>query len=392
MASIRHETASLQLISGHGLFKIDVTAVPSGGIIMPLKNISVMIKPASSLCNLRCRYCFYADISQNRETASNGIMDEGTCDTVIDRISEALGGHGTANISFQGGEPTVAGLKYFIHFTETMKKYPHVRVNYALQTNGTLIDEEWAKFFHDNHFLIGISLDGYKLNMDQFRFDAENSSVYDRIMKTVKLLRKYKVEFNILTVVTKQLAEHPKALAKFYRDQKFDYVQLIPCLPGFYDKEDPFALTTEKYASFYIDFFDEWLRYARNGTFISVGLFENLHAMVHGQMPYQCGMLGRCTVQYVIESNGDTYPCDFFCLDEYRLGNLKTDSFESLFNTETAKTFINESECTKKPCGTCRYMNMCNGGCRRQNICYLNEEECAYQKVLDHVLPVLSKM
>ena len=114
--------------------------------------------------------------------------------------------------------------------------------------------------------------------------------------------------------------------------------------------------------------------------------------MAHGRMPYQCGMLGRCNVQYVIESNGDTYPCDFFCLDEYRLGNLHTASFEELFGTETAKTFVKESGCTKKPCETCRYTNICNGGCRRQNVCYLNEEECAYQKVLDHVLPVLSRM
>lgn len=359
---------------------------------MPVKNISIMIKPASSLCNLRCRYCFYADISENREIASSGIMSEETCDTVIARIAEALGERGTANISFQGGEPTVAGLPYFVHFTEKMKEYPGVKVNYALQTNGTLIDEEWAQFFHDNHFLIGVSLDGYKLNMDLFRFDAENRSVFERVMRTVKLLRKYKVDFNILTVVTSQLADHARALAKFYRDSRFDYVQLIPCLPGFYGKEDPFALTPEKYASFYIEFFDEWYRLAKNGTMISVNLFENLHAMVHGRMPYQCGMLGKCTVQYVIESNGDTYPCDFFCLDEYRLGNLHIASFEELFGTETAETFVRESGCTKKPCETCRYAGICNGGCRRQNVCYLNEEECAYQKVLDHVLPVLSRM
>ncbi|MDO4521109.1 MAG: radical SAM protein, partial [Erysipelotrichaceae bacterium] len=110
---------------------------------MPAKNISVMIKPASSLCNLRCRYCFYADISENREIASSGIMSEETCDTVIARIAEALGERGTANISFQGGEPTVAGLPYFVHFTEKMKEYPGIKVNYALQTNGTLIDEDW---------------------------------------------------------------------------------------------------------------------------------------------------------------------------------------------------------------------------------------------------------
>lgn len=359
---------------------------------MPLKNISVMIKPASSLCNLRCRYCFYADISENRATASNGIMSEETTDLVIDRIAEALSGKGVANISFQGGEPTVAGLSYFTHFVTKMKEYPDVRVNYALQTNGTLLDETWAQFFHDNHFLIGVSLDGYKLNMDQFRFDVNHQSVFDRIMKTIRLLKKFKVEYNILTVVTSQLADHAKGLMKFYKDSHFDYVQLIPCLPALNDKEDPFALTPEKYASFWISFFDEWYRALENGTRISVNLFENIHNMIHGNPPYQCGMLGKCTVQFVIESNGDTYPCDFFCLDEYRLGNLHTQSFQELFESERASSFVSGSQCTKKPCEQCPYLGMCNGGCRRQNVCYLNDETCAYRKVLDHIIPRLSRI
>ncbi|MBR3357283.1 MAG: radical SAM protein [Solobacterium sp.] len=359
---------------------------------MALRNISVMIKPASSLCNLRCRYCFYADISENRTVASNGIMQEETTDCILSRINEALNGKGTANISFQGGEPTVAGLDYFRHFTEEMKKYSGIIVNYALQTNGTLITEEWAQFFHEHNFLIGVSLDGYKLNMDKFRFDAENNSVFDRIMKTVKLLRKYKVEFNILTVVTDDLASHAKALLKFYRDNQFQYVQLIPCLPGFSESTDVFALTPEKYASFYIEFFDAWLREYKRGNPISVNLFENLYGMAHGEMPYQCGMLGRCTVQYVIESNGDTYPCDFYCLDEYMLGNLHESSFAQLRDTGNAEKFLAGSACRRKPCDTCPYIRICNGGCRRQNVCYLTDEYCAYQKVLDHILPVLSRM
>ena len=357
-----------------------------------MKMLSVMIKPASSLCNLRCRYCFYADISENREVASNGIMTDDMLDVVISRISEELSGKGTANISFQGGEPTVAGLDYFRKFTEKMKQYPDIKVNYALQTNGTLITEEWAQFFAEHHFLLGVSIDGYKLNMDQFRFDAKGNSVFDRIMDSVKLLRKYKVDFNILTVVTNDLAKHGKALYRFFRDNHFDYVQLIPCLPGFHESMDQFALTPAEYADFYNTFFDEWLKDVKKGKPISVNLFENLYGMAHGQMPYQCGMIGRCIPQYVIESNGDVYPCDFYCLDEYLMGNLNESSFTQLRETEVTKNFIRSSACRKKPCETCRYVKMCNGGCRRQNVCYLNDEECAYQKVLDHVLPVLAKM
>lgn len=359
---------------------------------MPSKSISVMIKPASSLCNLRCRYCFYADISENRTVASNGVMSEETTDLIIERINEAIEGKGIANVSFQGGEPTVAGLDYFRHFVTQMKKYQGIKVNYALQTNGTLIDEAWVKFFKENNFLIGVSIDGYKLNMDEFRFVASGKSVYYAIMDNVKLLRKYKVDFNILTVVTKDLAKHAKALFRFYKENRFEYVQLIPCLPGFHESTDVFALSVNEYASFFNEFFDEWLKELRKGNAISVNLFENLYGMAHGQPPYQCGMIGMCTLQYVIESNGDTYPCDFWCLDEYLLGNLHEQSFSDFNQSETAKKFIRESKCSRKPCEICRYLKTCNGRCRRQNICYLNDEECAYQKVLDHVLPVLSRM
>ncbi len=357
-----------------------------------MKTISVMIKPASSLCNLRCRYCFYADISENRMTASNGIMSEETTDLVIRRIAEALDGKGTANISFQGGEPTAAGISCFRHFVSKMKEYPDIKVNYALQTNGTLLNEEWAQFFYENKFLLGVSIDGYKLNMDAFRFDEKKQSVFDTIMANVKLLRKYKVDFNVLTVVTSDLSKHAKGLFRFYKENRFDYIQLIPCLPGFHESTDIFALTPETYADFYNAFFDEWIKEVRKGKMYSVNLFENLYGMAHGQMPYQCGMLGRCTAQFVIESNGDTYPCDFYCLDEYLMGNLHEKSFEELRNQEVTKRFIQTSGCMKKPCETCRYKNMCFGGCRRQNVCYLNDKTCAYQKVLDHVLPVLSRM
>lgn len=361
-------------------------------MIMAERQISMMIKPASASCNLRCRYCFYADIGENRMTASYGIMKEETADILCQRINEALAGEGRANISFQGGEPTLAGLDWFRRFTAAMKQYPGIQTVYALQTNGTLIDEEWADFLAENHFLIGISLDGYQANMDHYRFDAEGKSVYYRILQTAGLLRKKQVEFNILTVVTKKLAAHPEALLKFCLDHHFQYVQLIPCLPALNSEDDPHALSPKEYAGFYNRFFDEWLKQLQKGKQISVNLFDNLYEMLQGRMPYQCGMLGRCTVQFVIESNGDVYPCDFWCLDEYRMGNLHETGFAGLLQSDAAKTFLKTDACTKKPCEGCRYMHMCGGGCRRQNVCWLNDEMCAYRQVLDHVLPYISRL
>ncbi len=356
-----------------------------------MKSISVLIKPASSLCNLRCRYCFYIDESEKREEASHGVMLEEMTDRLIERIAEALLQEGVANISFQGGEPTVAGLDYFRHFVGKMQEYPKIEVHYSLQTNGTLLNEEWAAFFAKHQFLIGVSLDGYETNMNDFRYDIQKKGVYTKVMRGIDTLEKANVEYNILTVVTKNLAKHGKALLEFYHTHKFRYVQLIPCLPSLgSEQEDDMSLTPELYDTFYLDFFREWKKLVFKGEVISVNLFENLMGMLYGYPPYQCGMIGKCIPQYVIESNGDVYPCDFYCLDEYRLGNIQSSSFEDL--KVNSEAFLNSSGCTKQPCNICRFVNMCNGGCRRQNVCYLNDSVCAYQKVLTTILPELYEL
>lgn len=354
---------------------------------MDMNNISVLIKPASSLCNLRCRYCFYANEAENRDISSHGIMREETVKILTSRINEALEGKGTANISFQGGEPTTAGLDFFRTFVSSMQKYPGIQVQWSVQTNGTLLNEEWAEFFHEHHFLVGVSLDGYQKNMDQFRVDTRNKGVYWSVNKGIDCLKKAGVEYNILTVVTRQLAEHPKALFSFYKEHHYEYVQLIPCLPPLDGSDDGISLRSQDYESFFIEFFDAWDKDARKtGKPLNVNLFDNIMGMLQGYAPYQCGMLGRCSVQYVIESNGDVYPCDFYCLDEWKLGNLKDDSFAQLAEKNSAESFMKTSSCRKAPCSSCRYQNMCNGGCRRQNACYLTDEHCAYQKLLDHIV------
>lgn len=150
------------------------------------------------------------------------------------------------------------------------------------------------------------------------------------------------------------------------------------------------ALTPELYASFFKGFYEAWNEdFIKTGKPLNVNLFENIAAMLEGYPPYQCGMLGRCSQQFVIEANGDVYPCDFFCLDEVRLGNLMDSSFRQFRQTENAESFITSSECKKKPCETCRYVNICSGGCKRQNVCYLTDDYCGYREVLDLIVPGL---
>lgn len=356
------------------------------------RNLSVLVKPASSACNLRCRYCFYEDVSRNRQTASFGTMPEETMALLVSRIAEALQEDGTASVSFQGGEPTVAGLPWFRRFVSEMKKHPGIQVNYSMQTNAVMLNEEWARFLHENHFLTGVSLDGFQSNMDRFRMDASGNGVYYQVLNGIEQLRRAGAEFNILTVVTSALARHPEALLNFFITHHFDYVQLIPCLPGLEGEGSEMALTPALYASFYCRFYDTWEKEVRKGRGISVSLFENLAGVLLGKGTYQCGLTGRCTVQYIVEANGDLFPCDFYCLDEYRMGNIRDASFRELYRSEGAVRFLSGSSCEKTPCADCPYRSFCHGGCRRQNVCWLTEQECAYREVLDHVLPRLRRL
>lgn len=354
--------------------------------------VSVMVKPASSACNLRCRYCFYADVASSREVAGHGVMQPATAALLAQRLAEAVDFSGDANISFQGGEPTVAGLDWFQQFAREMAQYPNVTPHWSLQTNATLLTQEWAEFFAEQGFLVGVSLDGPRSNMDSFRFDAAGEGAYARVMDGIELLRAAGVEFNVLTVVTRQLAQKPKQLMQFYLSHGFEDVQLIPCLPPLDGSDDGMSLRPQDYRSFYLGFFRAWQKAAQQGRMVRVNLFENVLGMLMGHPPYQCGMLGSCTVQYVVESNGDVYPCDFYCLDEYLLGNLADAPLRELGTSTSATTFLAGQDCRRTPCATCSYARICNGGCRRQNVCYLTDESCAYQDVLAEIVPTFARL
>jgi len=354
--------------------------------------VSVMVKPASSACNLRCCYCFYADVAATRAVAGHGVMQAETAALLAQRLAEAVDFSGDAYVSFQGGEPTLAGLDWFRSFAAEMDRYPGVTPHWSLQTNATLLDKAWCAFFAERDVLVGVSLDGPRANMDTFRFDAAGEGAYARVMHGIELLHQAGVEFNILTVVTRQLAQRPKQLFQFYLQHDCADVQLIPCLPPLDGTDDGMSLRPRDYRSFYLGFFRAWQKAFQQEKLIRVNLFENVLGMLMGHPPYQCGMLGRCTVQYVIEANGDVYPCDFYCLDEYRLGNLADAPLHELSTSAGAKAFLSGQACRREPCATCPYARICNGGCRRQNVCYLTDDGCAYRDLLVEAVPALARM
>lgn len=351
---------------------------------------SMLIKPASSLCNLRCKYCFYEDVSNHREEKSYGIMTRETVDILLERLFSFLKAPAAISFVFQGGEPTLAGVEYFAYFTkkadELNKK--NFEINYSIQTNGTLIDEEFCKLFQDRKFLVGISQDGPPQFHDYNRINAKMLETYDQTKQAIKLLKKYSIDFNILSVITKQMAKKPKTLFNYYRKMNFNYIQLIPCLKSLDyiagGDINKFDLTPHEYAMFMKDFFQLWYdELTKNNNYISVRQFDNLVTMLKGQPPEQCGLSGRCNIQCVVEADGSVYPCDFYVLDEYKLGNLHTETIEQLVYSTGSKAFMNDTVSESSLCKSCKVYGLCGGGCKRYRSFYSEEEGyCPYQDFL----------
>lgn len=354
-----------------------------------LDYMSYLIKPASASCNLRCPYCFYTDVAETRCIPNFGKMKNNTTQALIDGAFNAVKENGQIQFSFQGGEPTLAGLSYFENFinrvNEKLEVMPLVTVNYSIQSNGTMFTRDWFPFLKANRFLVGISLDGYQENTDEFRIDIRGIGQYHTIMKNIEILKDYEIDFNILTVLTQKLAKDPERLYHFYKEHGLNHVQLIPCLPNLDLKDDKDALDARSFARFYKPFYDLWFEDYKLGNPINIGLFNNIIPMYIGIAPDMCGMLGKCAPQFVVEGDGSVYPCDFFVLDEYKCGNVHDHSVYELLGKSTMIKFLNESNNPSSACDSCSFKNICHSNCKRQNVVLFDESGyCGYQDFLNH--------
>ncbi len=316
---------------------------------------------------MRCRYCFYHDVSNLRQVKSFGMMTESTAENLIKKAFAFADGESVA-FAFQGGEPLLAGLDYFKSFVRLVRKHneQNSTVFFGLQTNGTLVTDEWAAFFRENDFLIGLSLDGgYKDN--QFRLDRDGRNTYEKIIAASELLKKHGVSFNILTVLTGYCAEHIDTVYKSLTQKGFKYLQFIPCLRPFGDKsENEMYMTNRQYAKFLIHGFNAYVRDYVREDYTSVRYFDNLVRLFLGHTAEQCGVCGHCMHQFVVEGNGNVYPCDFYCTDEWLLGNINDHNLDSLAHSEKATEFLRESLKVDAECKACRFYPLCRGGgCKR---------------------------
>lgn len=339
-----------------------------GGIVLPA--VSIMLKPASSSCNLRCSYCFYAEEAACRSHANRGRMTDETANNVIAKAFAFAGTAADAHISFsfQGGEPLLAGLPFFRFFVDTVKKQNrfHIPVDYALQTNGILLDSVFADFFAKEQFLIGLSLDGVRMVHNRFRTDAKGTGTYDAVSRAVQILRAHAVQYNILCVVTDELCEHGDAVWNALREHR--YLQFIPCLPPLTDTIPSFAPKQEHYAAFLSAIFRGYYRDFRAGAPVSVRTFDNWLNLLLRCPPESCAMCGVCMPSLVVESDGDAYPCDFYALDDYLLGNLNDSdtAIADLLRSPQMQAFLSASHAIPDACRRCRYYPLCRNGCKRE--------------------------
>lgn len=331
-----------------------------------MRSLAVMIKPASSLCNMRCSYCFYADEASMRSIKSFGIMKADILDTVIRRIFEYADEY--VSIVFQGGEPTLAGLDFFRQAVDFIEKYNvhHIPCDLSVQTNGLLIDEDWCRFFRKNRFLVGLSLDGFPALHDANRLDAEGKGTFDRSVKALELFEKYGIEYSVLCVVTKKATQNARKLFQFFRKNGWQHVQFIPCLDPIDGQTYPWSLTAEDYGRFLCELFDCYYEAAYTGNPIDIRFFTNVILQLKGQPPESCGMSGVCVCSPTIEADGSVYPCDFYVLDDYRLGCIQDTSMKELLECDRAKSFVEASLKLDAECPQCEYYGICRGGCRRE--------------------------
>ena len=331
-----------------------------------MKQISVLVKPASSLCNMRCRYCFYEDESACRSVASYGRMTRETAQAVIRRV---IGWADEVTFGFQGGEPTLAGLPFFEWFADRAEQtaaaqHRPVAVHYTLQTNGLLLDEAWCAFLSRRRFLVGLSLDGDAETHDRCRPDARGQGTFSRVWRARELLDAFGVDYNLVWVLTEETARSPERVWDFLVRADVRYVQFIPCLGPLDDTPSPDQLSPERFCSFYTTLYRLWDRELRAGRYRSVKFFDDLLNLLLYRRVTACGFTGRCAMQFVVEADGSVYPCDFYVLDRWRCGSFRENTVEEL--QEAARGFLCRDRQLPDRCLSCRWKGFCGGGCVRQ--------------------------
>ena len=372
------------------------------------KRFHAMVKPVGSLCNLDCSYCYYLHKQEMLAQPKAPRMPDELLEQHVRQYIEAQTGDEVV-FSWQGGEPTLLGVDYFRRVVDLENEYkkPGQRIENDLQTNGTLLDEEWAIFLKENNFLVGLSCDGPKFLHDKHRYTKGHNATHSKVVATAKLLKKYRVPFNALCVVNYDNAKYPLDVYRFLtRHLGARRVQFIPIVeprvfqsiaphewdprslpvidtpqarPGHADSVvTDWSVDPDDWGNFLCAVWDEW--YKRDFGVIHINLFETAIAQWMG-MPAQLCTTGEfCGKAMAVEHNGDVYSCDHYVYPEYKVGNISETHWGEMAYSERQKKFgFAKSGTLPKQCNQCEHLDLCWGECPRSRIIRTPEGEPGLQ-------------
>lgn len=347
--------------------------------------IHVLSKPTGAICNLDCSYCFFLD----KEELYPGSHFRMTDEVLETYIRQLIAAHKTpeVTVAWQGGEPTLMGIDFFRKAIAYQEKYrkPGMTFENTLQTNGTLLNDEWCEFFKENNYLIGLSLDGPKELHDANRVDKIGGSTFDRVMRGVRLLQKHGVEYNILTTINRVNAEYPLEVYRFLRDEvKTTWMQFIPVVERINDDGKTLyqqgttvsenSVLPEQLGRFLTTIFDEWVRHDVGKIFVQT--FEAAVRSWLGLPTGMCFFSPTCGSGVALEHNGDLYSCDHFVEPDYLLGNIQETSMAELVGSDRQFKFGQDKlDTLPKYCQQCEVRFACHGECPKHRFTYTPDGE-----------------
>ena len=355
----------------------------------------VMLKPVGAHCNLACDYCYYIDKKKLYGHEPRHVLSEQLLEHFI---QEYIGAQTTNEVLFtwHGGETFMRPLSFFRRAVELQRKHAGGKlISNAIQTNGTLVTEEWARFLHDEGWLVGVSIDGPQEFHDHYRRTRSDRPSWAKVRKGIDLLNRFQVEWNAMAVVNDLNGDHPVDFYRFFRDElECRYLQFTPIVERMPDGSvAPFSVRPEQWGSFLCDLFDDWVREDVGTMFVQ--LFDATLANWVGVMPGVCTMARSCGHAAVMEVNGDVYSCDHFVFPQYKLGNIREKHLvEMMYGEQQTQFGRMKQEGLSRQCRECEWLFACNGECPKNRILpdgrnYLCE---GYRRFFAHVAPWMDKM
>ena len=378
------------------------------------KPLYVMLKPASAHCNLACKYCYYLEKNKLYPTAQRHLMSDEMLEQFTREYIEAQ----TMNqvlFTWHGGEPLLRSIDFYRKALSLQQKYAGGRrIDNVIQTNGTLLTDEWCEFFAQNHWLVGISIDGPQPDHDHYRLTAAGKPSWKKVMQGIKLLKKHGVEWNAMAVVNAYNANHPLEFYRFFKENGCQFLQFTPIverqtrhedgrtLASLADKNEiplsEASVTPEQWGYFLCAIFDEWVRKDVGKIFVEI--FDCTLANWMGISPGICAYSKECGHAGVMEHNGDVYSCDHFVFPEYKLGNIRDHSLIDMLYGEQQQEFSRlKHSSLPRQCKECDMEFACHGECPKNRFMKdqygdsgLNYLCPGYYHYYQHVAPYMDYM